>query len=670
MRQKTPHTGQELRREFALDRAAINEADRTVELSFSSEAEVERYFGIEVLDHTPSAVRLGRLNNGGALLLEHERRDQIGVVVSARIENGVGRATVRFSKSARGQEIFQDVMDGIRSLVSVGYRIHRTESKQQAGGVELVRVTDWEPFELSLVSIPADDTVGVGRSEDIAGGNQINQSQIFSNTMNREQMIAALRAAGIVFAADASDEALRALLPAPPAVRAAEPVVAAPTAAVTVVREAAPQPSAADQIAAERRRVADISGIAEQVRRNGVEIDAGRAIAEGVDAGAFQRQAFDALLARQGSYTPNGGGDHLSRQDQRDLGSFSITRGLGAMMQGRQLSGIEAEMQQEAQNEARAAGISLAGNFHIPACVLSAGRRDMTATGGTAGDQGGTLIPTLQGSFIDLLYSKLVLRQLGAQFLSGLTGNISMPKFVSGSTIGNLGENTAASESSPTTGAVTLSPKRAATFAEISKQLLIQGNPSAEAMVRNDLTTALALLLEARAINGSGADGQPTGLLNTTGIGSVAGGTNGAAPTWANIVGLETEVAIDNADLGSLGYLTNTKVRGKLKTTSQVSGQNGMIWAGGETPLNGYRAEVTNQVPSTLTKGTASGTCSAIIFGNFADLVIATWGGIDIMANPYVKDIEGLVRITLNAYHDSAVRRPESFAAMKDALTA
>jgi HK97 family phage major capsid protein len=653
MRQKTPHTatrsapnaGQELRREFALDRGAINEADRTVELSFSSETEVERYFGIEVLDHTPSAVRLGRLNNGGALLLEHERTDQIGVVVAARIENGVGRATVRFSKSARGQEIFQDVMDGIRSLVSVGYRIHRTESKQQAGGVELVRVTDWEPFELSLVSIPADDTVGVGRSEDIAGG-QINKP-ISSTIMSQENTPEVVAA-----------------------VRAAEPVVAAPVAAVTVVREAAPQASAADQIAAERRRVADISGIAEQVRRNGVEIDAGRAIAEGVDAGAFQREAFDALLKRQSSYTPNGGGEHLSRQDQRDLGSFSITRGLGAMMQGRQLSGIEAEMQQEAQNEARAAGISLAGNFHIPACVLSAGRRDMTATGGTAGDQGGTLIPTMQGSFIDLLYSKLVLRQLGAQFLSGLTGNISMPKFVSGSTVGNLGENTAASESSPTTGAVTLSPKRAATFAEISKQLLIQGNPSAEAMVRNDLTTALALLLESRAINGTGADGQPTGLLATTGIGSVAGGTNGAAPTWANIVGLETEVAIDNADLGSLGYLTNTKVRGKLKSTSQVSGQNGFVWTGGETPLNGYRAEVTNQVPSNLTKGTASGTCSAIIFGNFADLVIATWGGIDIMANPYVKDIEGLVRITLNAYHDSAVRRPESFAAMKDALTA
>jgi HK97 family phage major capsid protein len=398
-------------------------------------------------------------------------------------------------------------------------------------------------------------------------------------------------------------------------------------------------------------------------------IDSRKAINEGPDPAEFQRQAFDALLARQSSYVPGGAGETLSRQDKRDLGSFSITRGLGALMQGRQLSGIEAEMQQEAQNEARSAGISLAGNFHVPACVLAAGRRDMSVTGGSNGDAGGTLVPDIQGAFIDLLYAKLVMRNLGAQFLTGLTGNIPMPKFVSGTTVANKPENTAASESNPTTGVVTLSPKRATTYAEISKQLLIQGNPSAEMMVRNDLTTALALLLESRAISGTGADDQPTGILATNGIGSIAGGTHGAAPTWANIVGLETEVAIDNADIGSLGYLTNTKVRGKLKTTSKVSGQNGFIWAEGSTPLNGYRAEVTNQVPSNLEKGDAT-TCSAIIFGNFADLIIATWGGIDIMANPYIKDIEGLVRITLNAYHDNAVRRPESFAAMKDALTA
>src|SRR5690606_30659300 len=117
---------------------------RTVPLSFSSEAPVGRWFGEEILDHSSSSVRLGRLNNGGALLMDHDRNDQIGVVESAKIDKDrKGRAIVRFGRSARAQEIFQDVLDGIRRLVSVGYRIHKTETETRSGGVEIVRVVDW-----------------------------------------------------------------------------------------------------------------------------------------------------------------------------------------------------------------------------------------------------------------------------------------------------------------------------------------------------------------------------------------------------------------------------------------------------------------------------------------------------------------------------------------------
>ena len=143
-----------------------------------------------------------------------------------------------------------------------------------------------------------------------------------------------------------------------------------------------------------------------------------------------------------------------------------------------------------------------------------------------------------------------------------------------------------------------------------------------ESFVRNDLATVLALAIDLAAINGSGSNNQPTGILNTSGIGSVAGGTNGLAPAWSHLVDLESAVSIANADVGTLGYLTNAKVRGKLKQTSKVSGQNGFIWEAGNTPVNGYMAGVSNQVPSNLTKGSSSGVCSAILFGNFADLII------------------------------------------------
>lgn len=676
---------------FELDRAKVDKAARTVPLSFSSELPVDRWFGTEILDHSPRSVRMGRLNNGGPLLLDHDRNMQIGVVESAAIDKDKkGRAVVRFSKSARADEIFQDVLDGIRRLVSVGYRIHKTETKQEAGGVESVRVVDWEPFEISIVSIPADESVGVGRSGNNPSAHTSNN--LSQNTsMNREQMMAALRAAGIQFDDRASDETLRSLLPAgttapapaqeqnpatPPAAtqRAADPAPApapsqrAQVNAPTPVQSAGP--SAEQAIAAERRRVADIEALADQVRANGVTIDHRRAIADGVPAEAFQRAAFEALLARQTAYAPGGSGDGLSRRESRDLSQFSIVRGIRSIMNNGGLDGLEREMHQEAIREAQRSGINLEGNFHIPAMVLNHGRRDMTATGGTDGSEGGASISTQLGSFIDLLYARLVLRGLGAQVLTGLQGNIALPKLVNGSTPMNLAENAPAPESNPTMDQIALTPHRASTFVEVSQQLMIQSSTDIEAMVRNDLLTSLALMFEARAINGTGIGNQPLGILNTTGIGSVAGGANGAAPTWAQMVALETAVASSNADVGTLGYLTNVNVRGKLKTTSVVEGQNGFIWSVGDTPINGHRVAVTTQVPNNLTKGTSAGVASAIIFGNFADLILAQWGGISVMANPYSRDTEGLIRLTINAYHDNAVRRPESFAAITDALTA
>lgn len=161
------HTFAPQTRSFDLDRASINADSRTVDVVFSTEtAQVERWFGVEILDHSPKSVRMQRLQNAAPLLLDHNSREQIGVVESAKLEGRAGTATVRFSKSARADEIFQDVKDGIRSKISVGYRVHSLvlESSDTKRGVDTYRVNDWEPFEVSLVSIPADDSAGV-RSE-------------------------------------------------------------------------------------------------------------------------------------------------------------------------------------------------------------------------------------------------------------------------------------------------------------------------------------------------------------------------------------------------------------------------------------------------------------------------------------------------------------------------
>lgn len=598
-----------LHRSAEFNRASVDDKTRTVELAFSSEAPVARWFGNEILDHSPGAVRLGRLNNGGALLLDHDPGKQIGVVVSARIDRDrKGRATVRFGKGPLAEEIFQDVKDGIRRLVSVGYRIHSQANEGRSGGLESVRVTDWEPHELSIVSIPADDSVGIGRGIE-STHSQIQISE--SNLMNTQDTI-------------------------------------------------------------ERNRVSTILDIAAQARAQGIQFDDRRAIADGITPEQARAQVFDALIGRQVNFSPGTTTDNFSSGERRDIAKFSLVRAIRDLGEGRGLSGIELELDREGRRLAAAAGNSgrSSGNLSIPLFALNHGRRDMTATGGTNGDQGGSTIVTDHAAFTPLLYGRNILQSLGATILTGLNGNLSIPKLLTGSTVGHLTETGASSESSPTTGQVLMTPHRIGTHIEVTKQLLIQTGGQIEQIIRGDLNAALSAALEIGAINGSGADNQPTGILNTLGIGDIIGGDNGAAPTWDDVVDLEAAVAALNADQGRLGYLTNPKVRAKLKKTIKAAGIPEFIWDKGALPLNGSACGITTNVPSTLTKGSSGAVCSALIFGNWQDVVIGQWGSIDLLVNPYLKDTEGLVRITADAFYDIGVRRAASFAAMRDALTA
>jgi len=365
---------------------------------------------------------------------------------------------------------------------------------------------------------------------------------------------------------------------------------------------------------------------------------------------------------------------HLSGKETKDLSKFSYVRAINTLLNGQPLDGLEAEMHAEGKKQYREAGITMQGNFIVPGIVAHyAGteRRDLTQTGGTNGDQGGVLVQTTVGSLIERLQAKLLVAQFGATKLDNLVGNVAFPVVVPDDQAAEKAETAAANESSPTFGSKTLTPHRLPVFAEYSRQLLAQtNNPSIEAFLRDDLGYQIAARMDAAAINGSGTDPVPRGILNTTGIGSVAGGTNGLIPTWDNIVDLETEVAIDNADVGNLGYLVTPGLRGRLKKTLIGSNTGIFLWPVGSNELNGYKVGVSTQVPSNLTKGTSAGVAHAIIFGNWKDLILATWGGIEFLVNPYSRDTEGLIRINAWTFYDVLVRRPQSFAAMKDALIA
>ena len=376
-------------------------------------------------------------------------------------------------------------------------------------------------------------------------------------------------------------------------------------------------------------------------------------------------------------------------KDSRAGQNFRIVRALNSLVSGKKLTGLESEMHTEAMTEARGAGVDVAENgLWVPGFIASTESaknkaleqrekffnenvelRDILVT-----NTGGNLVPTDLGGLIPFLDPSLTLRKLGATVLNDLVGNLDLPRQTARATSTGVTEVGTLTESNPTFNKLSLTPKRHGTYIETSLMQLMQTRSlSVEEMIRKDLQQAIWEYQEQQALNGSGVAPQVTGILNTVGIGSVVGGTNGAVPDWADVVDLETAVSNANALFGNLGYLTTPGLAGLFKKTLQFPAAGSMpIWEGnndGTGNINGYRAMTSTLVPSTLTKGLNSD-CHAILYGNFSELIMAFWGGANIVYNPYSGDKEGMVRLTINSFYDIGVRRVASFAAMKDARVA
>lgn len=593
-------------REAVITKDAVNIEARTVELAFSSEAPVERFFGMEILDHNPSSVRLGRLNDGGALLLGHDPDVQIGVVESVEIgSDRVGRAVVRFGKGDCADEIFQDVVDGIRRKVSVGYQIHNMilDSKTDAGDV--YRVTDWEPLEISIVSIPADPSVGVGREIEL-------QPKKEERTMTQAT------------------------------VQTTEPVVdAAATAAA--IKEARNK---------ELTRIRELETIGQNFAQfGGVEL-----AREMIDNGKSVDDLNAVLLSRVHKKPTETGDIGMSEKEVR---TYSFLRALNALAnpndkKAQEVAGFEREVSEAA---VRASG-KASGGFMIPVDVLRAPlivpqKRTMTVGTGSAG---GYTVATdlMSGSFIDLLRNKLALNECGATILNGLVGNIAVPRQTAAGTAYWVAEGGAPSASTPTLDQVTMSPKTVGAYTDLSRKLLLQSSVDVEALVRADLAKVIALAIDAKGLYGDGTSNTPTGIKNTSGINTKDFAA--AAATYAEIVALETLVAAGNADVGTLAYLINARARGALKTTAiNATYGDRMIWEPGNT-VNGYRTVVSNQVAGT------SGSTEDHFFGNWADLLIGFWSGLDLTVDPYTNSTTGTVRVVALQDADVGVRHAESFA--------
>ena len=593
-------------RSYDLERDAVDVDNRSVSISLSSDAPVERAFGTEILEHSAAAIDLDFLGSGRApLLLDHDMRQQIGVIEEVLIDGDARktRAKVRFGRSALADEVFNDVVDGIRANVSVGYRIDEL-SKDEGDDGTVFTATRWTPMEASIVSIPADQTVGVGRSASVE---TVPEEKIMEHETKVDINVDEVRAE-----------------------------------------------AAADARAQYAKATGEILALGSKHNRRDLAEDA---IGKGLSVEQFRGVLLEAI----GDAKPLEVAEpDISAKDERQ---FSFIRAIRASATG---DWREAGYEREVSDEiARQSGRTPKG-FFAPASAW--GQRNLIA--GTDAD-GGYLKGTdhLGSEFIEALRGRLVTAGLGARIMSGLKGDISIPKLSAGVSAAFVGEGSAVAEVNQTFAAVTLAPKTLGAFTDISRKLMAQSDPSAEAVVRDDLLNAVAAKLEDVTIEGGGSN-EPTGITQTSGIGSVAIGTNGGAPTWASAVNLVKEVEIDNAALtNNLAYLTNPKVKAKLSSTAKGSGDSVMIMEAPWDRLYGYPLGITTHVPSDLTKGSTSGTCSAIIFGDFSQLMLAFWSSPDVLVDPYTGGSAGNTRVIVLQDVDVAVRHAQSFAACLDYTT-
>lgn len=632
-------------------RAAEGEQDdRAVEMAISSETPVERFFGIEVLSHKRSAVDLSRLKDGRhPLLLNHDTDKQIGVVERAMVDTDekMLRGVSRFSRSPLGEEVLQDVRDEIRTLISVGYEILEVEQHLKgADGVEQIRkltgeeferemrekfgehfyragtascraegtepptfiVTRWRPFEVSVVPIPADVAVGVGRSAE----------------------------------------------PSAPAPSHVERRETAAQASITVKDK--PVDKTPEQLETERRDA--IIALGEQYKKYLADKDIFDALRNGRSVDQFREFIMQKMETKHSNTA-----ELRIGMERKDIQRYSIARAVVAHLSG---DWSKAGLERSASEAVAKMLGSTPEGFFVP---YDAFQRDFNV--GT-GSEAGNLVPTdlRTDLFVDVLRNKLVLANLGIRVLTGLTANIDIPKKTVSSAISRVTEIQALTETNPNTGKVSLSPKRFGGFVEYSKQALIQSALAIEPMLRDDLLSAALVDIQDQVLNGSGSGANMRGIRNTSGIGSVVGGTNGAALAWSHLVDLESACANVNAEPDQFsGYCINTKLRGSAKKTQKGTNLP-FIWDNGDSPLNGYRAAVTNSVPSNLTKGTSTTVCSSVLFGSdWSMSVLGLFGAPDVTVDPFSLATSGQVRITLNQFADHGVRLAGVFASSDDILT-
>ncbi|MBK9362996.1 MAG: phage major capsid protein [Rubrivivax sp.] len=595
-----------------------------VRLSFplSSEAPVERWFGTEVLSHATKAVRMDRLAAGAApLLFNHDWGDPVGMIDGARLEDGRLVVDAHLFDTERAREVAKMIDGGLRN-VSIGYEIlEMTEDSKR----NTYTATQWMPLEGSIVTVPADVSVGIGRQAD-----------------DQAKPVRVLRAQPIqqpAAPAAPTGEAMSADTIATPAGASADTRSASPS--ITVVADHSNRPDAATLEQQRQRAIRNLAA--------GAQCD-DRYVQHWITSGAALEKVADDILAIQSERSKPGNMPTFLDMSAKEVQRYSLMRALrAATSKDWTKAGLELEANRELSK--RMSRLPRADtSFFVPLDKLMQGRRDMTVAGVSGSNY---LVGTdnMAGSFIDLLRNDSVTLRMGVSRMAGLVGNVTIPRMTAGGTAYWLAdESTQITESQPTIGQVSLSPKNVAALTELSHQLMQQSSPDVEQLVLSSIARDIALAVDVGVIRGSGNSGQPQGIVGTNGVGSVTGGSLDAA----DVVEFMSDVAGSNALRDTSGYVTTPAVAALLMVRPELpSTGTTRLWTGNmlNGQLFGHRAMATNQMAS-----------ATMLFGDWSTVILAEWGVLELMVNPFSDFTRGLSQVRGWYTCDVAMRYPGAFS--------
>ena len=598
-----------------------NVKSRTFEFPFSSEYPVKRYFGNEILSHDQGAADLSRLNDGGAVLFNHDMNKPIGVVESAYIgEDKRGYAKIRFSRNKFASEVLEDVKDGILRGISFGYQINDIDETEDG-----MLARSWSVHELSVVTVPADPTIGFGRS-------LISPSQGNSITMEDKSP---------------QQEIISAEESASPSVRTMEESTKETAVEAEKSVEIDIKAEVQRAIDENNARTAAITSLCREFGKYGAEELTDSLIKSNKSPAEAKAAILDLVKNKaEAVNTPIRSTDMSTNEvglDQKEIKRFSFLRALNALAnptdrQAQEAAAFEREVSDAASKKYE----KPANGILVPNEVLA---RDLNVGTATAG---GNLVPTelLAGSFIDILRKRMAVMATNPTMLTGLSGNVSIPRMTSTSTAYFVGESGAPTESQQAFDQVNMTPKTIGAFVDYSRRLLLQSSIDVETMIRDDIAKVIATKLDNAAIYGSGSSNEPLGIKDTTGVGTSTITTFG---TFAEYIALETDVAAANADVANMFYLINASARGALKSTEKATNTGQFVFENNE--INGYPAIVSNQLAN-----------NDVLFGDFSQFVIGMWSGLDLTVDPYANATSGSVRIIALQDVDFAVKQPTAFS--------